>query len=61
MAAAIITAAGKRYSIEQALEILRDVQRALYPTPTSGAYQEWAKTSEERLKKVHGDELDPRL
>jgi hypothetical protein len=54
LAAAIISASGRPHSIEQALEIVRDIQFATNPNPGSGAYQEWAKTKDERLSKVHG-------
>jgi hypothetical protein len=54
LAAAIITASGRPHSIQQALEIVADIQFATNPTPGSGVYQEWAKTKDERLSKVHG-------
>ena len=50
LAAAIVTAANRPHSIEQVLEIQRDIYFALYPSTGSGAYQEWAKTKDERLK-----------
>jgi hypothetical protein len=54
LAAAIITASGRPHSIEQALEIQRDIYFALYGDRSTGAYQEWEKTKDARLKKVHG-------
>jgi hypothetical protein len=54
LAAAIITASGKPHSIQQALEIQTDLYWAQNPDPGSGAYQEWAKTKDARLTKVHG-------
>jgi hypothetical protein len=54
LASAIIAASGRPHSIEQALAVAYDIQMAMYPTPQSGYYQEWAKTKDERLKKVHG-------
>jgi hypothetical protein len=56
LAAAIISASGRPHSIEQALEIVTDIQFALNPNPRAGAYQEWAKTKDERLSKVHGSD-----
>jgi len=54
LAAAIITASGRPHSIQQALDIVRDVYFAQNPEPGSGNYQEWAKTKNERLAKIHG-------
>jgi hypothetical protein len=54
LAAAIISASGKPYSIEQALEIVNDIQFAMHPRPGHGAYIEWEKTKAQRLSKVHG-------
>jgi hypothetical protein len=56
LAAAIITASGRPWSIEQALELKTDVYYALFGNlhHGSGHYQEWKKTSQQRLSKVHG-------
>jgi hypothetical protein len=54
LAAAIITASGRPFSIQQALDIMRDIYFARSPSPNSGAYQEWAKTKDERLNRVYG-------
>ncbi len=55
LASAIITASDRAYSIEQALEIMHDIYHAIYPKPSAGAYNKaWAKTKDEKLKKVHG-------
>lgn len=54
LAAALITASGRPYSIAEAIALKNDVYYALYPNPGSGAYQAWEKTKEERLKKIHG-------
>jgi CO dehydrogenase/acetyl-CoA synthase gamma subunit (corrinoid Fe-S protein) len=54
LAAAIIAASGKSWSIEQALEVAHDIQCATYPAPNAGFYKEWLKTKGVRLKKVHG-------
>jgi hypothetical protein len=54
LASAIIVASGRPHSIQQALDIANDIQMAMYPTPNSGYYQEWSKTKDDRLKKVHG-------
>ncbi len=54
IASAIMASSGRPYSIQQALEIVRDVHYALYPAPNAEPYNEWAKTREARLSKVHG-------
>lgn len=54
LAAAIIAASGRPHSIEQALEIVKDIEFSLYPAPAYGAYREWEKTKNQRLSKVHG-------
>jgi hypothetical protein len=54
LAAAIITASGRPHSIQQALEIARDIQFAMYPAPGYGHYHEWEKTKTQRLHRVHG-------
>jgi len=53
MTAAIIAASGRPHSIQQALDIARDIHFAMFPVPNSGAYQDWAKTKDARLNKVH--------
>jgi hypothetical protein len=53
IASAIMISSGRRYSIQQALEIMHDVHHAMYPVPNSGAYAEWSKTREARLNKVY--------
>jgi hypothetical protein len=52
LAAAIITASGRPYSVAEALEVLNDVRFALNPEPNFAPYQEWEKTKEARLSKV---------
>jgi hypothetical protein len=54
LAAAIITVSGRPHSIQQALDIARDIQFAMYLAPGYGHYIEWEKTKAERLGKVHG-------
>jgi hypothetical protein len=54
LAAAIIAASGRPWSIEQTLGLDRDIYNAMHPIPNSGIYQEWAKTKEARLSKIHG-------
>jgi len=54
LASAIIAASGRPHSIQQALDIARDIQFAMYPAPQYGHYQEWEKTKDAKLKKVHG-------
>ncbi|MBV9977850.1 MAG: hypothetical protein JO105_20875 [Hyphomicrobiales bacterium] len=53
LTAAIIIASGKPRSIAEVLEIAHDIQFATHPAPNVGAYQEWAKTKDARLRKVH--------
>lgn len=53
LAAAIVSAAGRPFSIQEVLDIKTDVFWALYPSGNMGSYQEWAKTRNERLSKVH--------
>jgi hypothetical protein len=54
LAAAIITASGRPHSIQQAFDLMRDIQFAMHPQPGSGAYSEWKRTSGAALNKVHG-------
>lgn len=54
IAAGIMAAAGRPFSIQEALTILGDIEGAMYPEPNSGRYAEWAKTREARLTKVYG-------
>jgi hypothetical protein len=53
LTAAIMSASKQPYSIEQMLELRRDIHFAIFPTPSHGAYQQWAETKDDRLKKVH--------
>jgi hypothetical protein len=52
--ASIVAASGRPHSIQQVLDISRDVHFAMYPAPNFGAYIEWAKTKDAKLAKVHG-------
>ena len=52
LAAALMQASGRPYSIEQALDLVRDCRFAMYPKPGLGSYQEWAKTKDERLSRI---------
>ena len=54
LASAIIIASGRPHSIQQALDIARDVQFAMFPTHNDAAYKEWEKTKHARLNTVHG-------
>lgn len=54
LASAIIIASGRPHSIQQALDIARDVHFAMFPVPNLGAYKDWEKVKHERLNKVHG-------
>jgi hypothetical protein len=57
LAAAIIAAAGRPFSIQQALEIVEDIHHAMFPAPNATIYAEWAKTRNARLAKVHGPDV----
>ncbi len=54
LAAAIVTARAKPVSIEQLLQIQRDVFFALYPAHGHGAYQAWAMERDKPLAKIYG-------
>lgn len=51
LAAAIVTAAGRPVSVQEATEIQRDVFMARYGDELKGfdAYEAWAKVKDERL------------
>jgi hypothetical protein len=51
IASAIITASGRPHSVEEALNILRDIHFSLFPAPGNGIYEQWKKTS--KLDEVH--------
>jgi hypothetical protein len=53
LTAAIVANMKRHVSIEEVLDIQMDVFWALHPHHGHGAYLEWAKTRDERLKKVH--------
>ena len=58
LASAIIAAAGRPVSVQEALDLQRDVYNANYGGELSGhgsyqgSYQAWSKTKDERLKKT---------
>jgi hypothetical protein len=49
LAAAIVGAAGRTYSVEQALEIVHDIQNAMDPDRSHGTHEGREKTKNERL------------
>jgi hypothetical protein len=53
LAAALVSAAKRPYSIAEILELRRDVDNALVAKPNDRAYVEWAKTKKARLNRVH--------
>ena len=53
LAAGIIAASGRAHSIEEALAVAESVHFAMHPNPGFGRYQEWAKTRDATVKKVH--------
>jgi hypothetical protein len=54
LASAIISASGRPHSIQQALDIARDIHFAMFPVHNLPAYKDWEKTKHERLNKIHG-------
>jgi hypothetical protein len=54
LASSLIIASGRPHSIQQALDLARDIHFALYPVSNDPAYKEWEKTKHARLNKVHG-------
>lgn len=56
LAAAIISASGRPWSVAQAIELKTDIYYSLFGGlfANSGHYQEWKKTQGPRLNKVHG-------
>jgi hypothetical protein len=54
LASAIIIASGRPHSIQQALDIARDIHFAMFPVHNLAAYKDWEKIKHERLNKVHG-------
>jgi len=44
LAAALINAAGRPHSVNEAIKLMRDVEFSLWPTPNSGGYQAWKTT-----------------
>lgn len=53
LAAGIIAASGRPHSIEEAMAVAHNIHFAIHPAPGFGHYQEWAKTKDATLKKVH--------
>jgi hypothetical protein len=54
LASSIIMASGRPHSIQQALDIARNIHFAMFPVPNDPAYKEWEKTKGASLNKVHG-------
>ncbi|WP_025036101.1 hypothetical protein [Bradyrhizobium sp. DOA9] len=52
LAAAMITASGRAWSIEQATNLVRDIEHTMFPQPSYGSYQAWAQTRDETIKKI---------
>ena len=52
LASGLIAASGRAHSIQEALELMFDIQYALYPSPGAGRYQKWAETKADTLAKV---------
>lgn len=45
LTAALIAASNGKYSVNGALNLMRDVQFSLWPLPGNGAYDDWKKKS----------------
>jgi hypothetical protein len=52
LAGGLIAASGRPHTIQEALELHRDVRLALYPKAGQGPYLQWAETRAETLAKV---------
>lgn len=52
LASAIVVASGRAWSIEEVLDLMRDIEFARRPQPNSGAYQHWEKDREAKVKKI---------
>jgi hypothetical protein len=53
LAASLIAASGRPHSIQEAMDLCRNIDFAMHPAPGSGAYIEWAKTKDQTLNKAH--------
>jgi hypothetical protein len=53
LASAIIIASGRPHSVQEALDIARDIHFAMFPVHNLAAYKDWEKIKHERLNKVH--------
>jgi hypothetical protein len=54
LASSIIITSGRPHSIQQAVEIVRDIHFAMFPVPNDPSYKEWEKAKGAILNKVHG-------
>jgi len=52
IAAGIIAASGRAYSVAEAMKVLETVTFAMYPAPGHGLYESWVKQKDEHLNKV---------
>ena len=43
LAAALITAASRPHSVDEAIKLMRDIQWSLWPSSNYGAYKDWKK------------------
>jgi len=53
LAGGIMAAAGRPYSIREAMDLMFSCQHALFPKHGNGSYQQWAATKDEALDKIH--------
>jgi hypothetical protein len=51
---AIVISADRPHSIQEVLDIARDINFAINPAPNFGVYKEWEKTKDTALKTMRG-------
>lgn len=51
--AAIVAAANRPHSVQEVLDIQRDVLFSLYPNSTIAAFKGWHESNGDRLEKAH--------
>ncbi|MEO8925582.1 MAG: hypothetical protein ABI306_00325 [Caulobacteraceae bacterium] len=52
LASALVVAANRPHSIAEILELRRDLEHALSPSPNNKDFVEWARTGKDRLNRV---------
>lgn len=51
LAAALITAAGRPHSVDEAAQLMNDLQHKLYPTPGDAGHSNWLRAA--KTDQVH--------